>query len=58
MEKSIQSFLRISIAEGLINSAHDVSDGGIAITLAESCIASGLGAHWDISSSEVRLDRL
>ena len=58
LEKSIQSFLRNSIAEGLINSAHDVSDGGIAITLAESCIASGLGAHWDISSSEVRLDRL
>ena len=58
LEKSIQSFLRNSISEGLINSAHDVSDGGIAITLAESCIASGLGAHWDISSSEVRLDRL
>jgi phosphoribosylformylglycinamidine synthase subunit PurL len=32
-------------AEGILNSAHDVSDGGVAVTLAESCFAAnGLGA--------------
>jgi phosphoribosylformylglycinamidine synthase subunit PurL len=33
-------------SEGCLESAHDISDGGIAVTLAESCFASaGLGAH-------------
>jgi phosphoribosylformylglycinamidine synthase len=32
-------------AEGTLQSAHDVSDGGVAVTLAESCFAAkGLGA--------------
>jgi phosphoribosylformylglycinamidine synthase subunit PurL len=32
-------------AEGTLESAHDVSDGGVAVTLAESCFAAqGLGA--------------
>ena len=58
LEKSIQSFLRKSIIEGYICSAHDVSDGGIAIALAESSIGSDLGAHWQISSNHARLDRI
>jgi phosphoribosylformylglycinamidine synthase len=33
-------------SEGALQSAHDVSDGGLAVTLAESCFAAkGLGAH-------------
>ena len=32
--------------EGTVQSAHDVSDGGLAVTLAESCFAAtGLGAN-------------
>jgi phosphoribosylformylglycinamidine synthase len=31
-------------AEGTLHSAHDVSDGGVAVTLAESCFAGGVGA--------------
>ncbi len=58
LDKLIQAFLRKAIENGYINSAHDVSDGGIAIALAESCIASSLGAHWDISFIETRLDRI
>ena len=58
LEKSIQSFLRKSINEGFLNSAHDVSDGGIATALAESSIASGLGVHWEISTCDLRLDRI
>ncbi len=33
---------------GLIESCHDVSDGGLAIALAESCISGNIGAEIDI----------
>ena len=44
-EKKLQAFLREAISEGLLQSAHDVSDGGLAVCLAECCIASDLGAY-------------
>jgi phosphoribosylformylglycinamidine synthase subunit PurSL len=34
-----------AIQQGLINSAHDLSEGGLAVSLAECCIGSNLGAH-------------
>ncbi len=34
--------------EGLLTSAHDVSDGGLAITLAEMCLRFGFGARVDV----------
>lgn len=34
-----------AIQNGLINSAHDSSEGGLAVALAECCIGSDLGAH-------------
>ncbi len=58
LELSIQSFLRESIMNGYLSSAHDISDGGLAVCLAECCISSGLGAHIELPSSEIRLDRL
>ncbi len=57
-EKNIHDFLQLSISNDLINSAHDVSDGGIVIALAESCIASGLGLESKLSRSDVRLDKI
>lgn len=39
------------IASGRVLAAHDVSDGGLAVTVAEMCIASGLGAKLDIDES-------
>ncbi len=33
------------VADGLVFGAHDVSDGGLGVCLAELCIASGLGAR-------------
>jgi phosphoribosylformylglycinamidine synthase subunit PurL len=45
LEKRIQDFCRKAIEKNLLASAHDCSIGGIAITLAESCIKSGLGAE-------------
>jgi len=38
-EKRLQNCLVALAAEGAIQSAHDVSDGGLAVTLAESCFA-------------------
>ncbi|KEF42414.1 MAG: phosphoribosylformylglycinamidine synthase [Cyanobium sp. CACIAM 14] len=48
LEGRVQGFLRQAIAAGLVRSAHDLSDGGLAVALAEACIASGLGARVDL----------
>ena len=45
-------------AAGLVRSAHDLSDGGLAVAAAECCMAAGLGAHLEIPASTARLDRL
>jgi phosphoribosylformylglycinamidine synthase len=36
----------------LVKSAHDISDGGFAVCLAEACIATGHGASVTLPSSE------
>ncbi|MEO1645081.1 MAG: AIR synthase-related protein, partial [Chloroflexota bacterium] len=38
--------LHKAIQAGLVVSCHDVSEGGIAVALAEMCIAGGLGAEF------------
>ncbi|MBD2422571.1 phosphoribosylformylglycinamidine synthase subunit PurL [Cyanobium sp. FACHB-13342] len=58
LERSVQAFLRQAIAQGLVASAHDLSDGGLAVAAAEGCMASGLGAHLELPVSSARLDRL
>ena len=58
LEKRVQAFLRHAITTGLVVSAHDLSDGGLAVAAAECCMASGLGAHLEVPSGELRLDRL
>ena len=45
-EKRLIALLVALASEGKLQSAHDVSDGGLAVTLAESCFASnGLSAQ-------------
>lgn len=39
-EKAVQKTCRTGIRRGLIKSAHDVSDGGLAVALAECCISA------------------
>ncbi|MCP9775551.1 phosphoribosylformylglycinamidine synthase subunit PurL [Cyanobium sp. WAJ14-Wanaka] len=58
LERDVQAFLRQAIAAGLVASAHDLSDGGLAVAAAEACIASGYGAHLELPSSPARLDHL
>ena len=43
-EKRVGDFVRALVAHGLASAVHDLSDGGIAVALAEMAIASGIGA--------------
>jgi phosphoribosylformylglycinamidine synthase II len=48
-ERALQAVVTQAAAAGLLQSAHDCSDGGISVTLAESCFDSGgLGATVDL----------
>ncbi len=40
--------LREAVRSGLVSSAHDVSEGGLAVALAECCIAGRLGARVEL----------
>jgi phosphoribosylformylglycinamidine synthase II len=52
-EKRLIALLVALASEGALQSAHDVSDGGLAVTLAESCFASdGLAARVSLASKE------
>ena len=37
--------VRDAVRSGAVRSAHDIAEGGIAVALAECCLASGLGAE-------------
>jgi phosphoribosylformylglycinamidine synthase len=41
--------LRATVREGELASVHDVSDGGLAVALAECCIEGGVGARVDLT---------
>jgi phosphoribosylformylglycinamidine synthase len=46
-ERANGDLVRALIAEGIATAAHDVSDGGLLVALAEMAMASGLGAELD-----------
>ncbi len=51
-EKRLIDALVALASQGALRSAHDLSDGGLAVTLAESCFASGiLGCTVEIQAS-------
>ncbi|QDY99563.1 phosphoribosylformylglycinamidine synthase subunit PurL [Nitratireductor mangrovi] len=43
-ERRVGDFVRELIAEGAVTAVHDLSDGGLAVALAEMAMASGIGA--------------
>ncbi|RMH37679.1 MAG: phosphoribosylformylglycinamidine synthase subunit PurL [Nitrospirae bacterium] len=58
-EKALQACLLALIHDGVIRSAHDCSEGGLAVAIAESCItnpARPLGATIQLSKGRLRLD--
>ncbi|WP_422448066.1 phosphoribosylformylglycinamidine synthase subunit PurL [Thermoanaerobacterium sp. DL9XJH110] len=56
-EKKVQECCLKAIELGIVHSAHDISEGGLAVALAESCIAGNLGFSGDIDD-DVRSDAL
>ncbi len=51
-EAALQRLLVKGVADGLIRSAHDCAEGGLAVTFAECCFDTGLGADADIPAVE------
>jgi phosphoribosylformylglycinamidine synthase len=51
-ELALQRCVLALAREGLLDSAHDVSDGGIGVCLAEACIQNGLGARLRLPNSD------
>jgi len=51
-ERDVQNLLRDLIYAGLIQSAHDLSDGGLAVALAESCLSGRIGAQVNLAPSD------
>ena len=61
LEKKVQDLCLYGIREGLIKSAHDTSEGGLAVAIAECCISKGgrenIGAKIDMDD-DMRSDIL
>jgi phosphoribosylformylglycinamidine synthase II len=59
VEKQVQRVCLAAITEGLVRSAHDVGEGGLAVALAECCIsgAASLGAVIEMEGA-IRPDAL
>ncbi len=50
-EAALQKAVIDLIQQGLVDSAHDCSDGGLAVALAESAFPKGVGARVNVASS-------
>ena len=66
LEKRVQRVCREAIDRGLITSAHDCSEGGLAVALAECSIQGGIGFtgefsvadRWDVALFGERQSRI
>jgi phosphoribosylformylglycinamidine synthase len=55
-EIAIHNALLGVIRKGLVQSAHDCSEGGLGVAIAESCFGNSLGASIDLGSADQRPD--
>jgi phosphoribosylformylglycinamidine synthase subunit PurL len=55
-ERKVQAACRYGIRQGWVKAAHDSSEGGIAVALAESCIGQSLGATVKLPDLGLRAD--
>ncbi len=51
-ERENGDVVRALIGEGLVTAAHDVSDGGLLVAIAEMAMASGIGATLDAAPED------
>jgi len=52
---ALHDAVRGAVRSGALVSCHDVAEGGLAVALAESCLAGGVGATVEVSGGEVEL---
>ncbi len=53
LEWRVQDVTRKAIRARMVTAAHDCSEGGLAVALAESCIQGGVGGRFDVSALAV-----
>ncbi|HUB74533.1 MAG TPA: phosphoribosylformylglycinamidine synthase subunit PurL [Solirubrobacteraceae bacterium] len=51
-----QQLVRRAVADGLVASAHDIAEGGLAVALAECCLAGGVGARVELDDGAAAED--
>jgi phosphoribosylformylglycinamidine synthase subunit PurL len=51
-----QALVRDAVRAGALASAHDIADGGVAVALAECCLAGELGAEVDLAELGAQAD--
>ena len=51
IERNAGEIVREMIGHGLVNAVHDISDGGLAVALAEMALAGGIGATVDANAA-------
>ena len=52
-ERENGDFVRALILDGIATAAHDVSDGGLLVAIAEMAMASGIGAELSAAPSDI-----
>jgi phosphoribosylformylglycinamidine synthase len=52
-ERRAGDLVRALIGDGLVTAAHDVSDGGLLVAIAEMAMASGIGARLDAAPASI-----
>ncbi|HIK20268.1 MAG TPA: phosphoribosylformylglycinamidine synthase subunit PurL [Synechococcus sp. M44_DOE_062] len=57
LEKQVQAACRHGIRQGWVRSAHDCSDGGLAVALAEACLSGSQGATLCLPAPSGRWDQ-
>jgi phosphoribosylformylglycinamidine synthase subunit PurL len=53
-ERNLAALIAAAASAGVLASAHDLSDGGLAIALAESCLRSGVGCWISLAGFDNR----
>ncbi|MEH1767999.1 MAG: phosphoribosylformylglycinamidine synthase subunit PurL [Nostoc sp.] len=56
LERRVQKVCREGIRNGWVRSAHDSAEGGVAIAIAESCLAGNLGAQINLEIAPTQLN--
>ena len=53
--RAAQLAVRDAVRAGTLSSAHDIAEGGLAVALAECCLAGGLGAEVELGAPHAQL---